>query len=652
MLQRTAWFFLPGASPAARALAAVDWLHHPLGPPQQWPVALQLSLATMLRARTPGIVCWGEALYMFANDAALARPDNAMELPAAGAPARSVMPHAFVGREELAAGGIDACDWLGLEAAVAMGGLGFDDGNMATGWSPVFDADGQVRGGLVTGAAANVAGAAPGDVGLVLERMTDSFFMVDAHWRIVACNEQHVRITKMSRQEQIGADFRQLFLTDDTPQNARYRDMYTQVMQKQRAVSFVEYYAPFDLWTELHVYPTAGHGFAGFCRDVTALHKASKQLEDEKHKFEAIFATTSAAMALLRGPELVFEHANPRYTQLIGGRATKGRKLLDVFFELRDGPYFDLLRHVLMTGEPYTAVERRVELIVRPGGKPEECYLDFVYRRVDDKQGAPYGVLICVNDVTERVRARLQLVDALRARDDLLSICSHELKTPVASMKLSTQMFKRGLQRGDARSTSPERVARMVDQSDRQLDRLTRLIDEILDFSRINGGQLRLQPAPCDLAAIVSETLERLRPQIESAGAVVTVDLGSAARGQWDTFRLEQLLTNLLTNAVKYGAGKPIHVKLSQADDQVILEVRDQGPGISEADQRRIFLPYERAVSVHNISGLGLGLYIAQQIVVAHNGSIEVESAPGEGCSFVVHLPRNGVPPPQNAQGT
>ena len=305
-----------------------------------------------------------------------------------------------------------------------------------------------------------------------------------------------------------------------------------------------------------------------------------------------------------------------------------------------------------MTGEPYTAVERRVELIVRPGGKPEECYLDFVYRRVDDKQGAPYGVLICVNDVTERVRARLQLVDALRARDDLLSICSHELKTPVASMKLSTQMFKRGLQRGDARSTSPERVARMVDQSDRQLDRLTRLIDEILDFSRINGGQLRLQPAPCDLAAIVSETLERLRPQIESAGAVVTVDLGSAARGQWDTFRLEQLLTNLLTNAVKYGAGKPIHVKLSQADDQVILEVRDQGPGISEADQRRIFLPYERAVSVHNISGLGLGLYIAQQIVVAHNGSIEVESAPGEGCSFVVHLPRNGMPPPQNAQGT
>jgi signal transduction histidine kinase len=253
----------------------------------------------------------------------------------------------------------------------------------------------------------------------------------------------------------------------------------------------------------------------------------------------------------------------------------------------------------------------------------------------------------------ERARERMQLEvkrrsierlasdlrDAVRARDELLSVCGHELRTPVAAMKLTTQLFKRGFGRNDPQLTSREEVSRMIDQSDRQLDRLTRLIEDMLDFSRINAGRLEVNPERFGLAAMVGDVMTRLSPTLEAAGCRAKLDLDTSIEGDWDRFRLEQVLINLVTNASKYGAGRPVEVSLRRQGARAHLCVRDHGEGISREDRERIFRPYERAASAKNVSGLGLGLFIASRIVEAHRGELRLESELGAGATFDVSLP-------------
>ena len=250
------------------------------------------------------------------------------------------------------------------------------------------------------------------------------------------------------------------------------------------------------------------------------------------------------------------------------------------------------------------------------------------------------GFVIIGHDVTERIKSEENLAAAVKARDELLSICSHELRTPVTSMKLSTQMVLRDLRKDEPQIISPERILKIVEQSDRQLDRLTRLIEEMLDFARVSSGKLAIQPAFFNLSTMVRDTLDRMRPQFEAAGCAIVFKDGGEVVGHWDSFRLEQVLTKLLSNSLKYASQQPITVQLAQDRDFASLSIQDRGIGISNTDQARIFEPYERAVSIHNFGGLGLGLYISSQIVKAHGGSIDVKSSSGGGATFTVKLPK------------
>ncbi len=243
-------------------------------------------------------------------------------------------------------------------------------------------------------------------------------------------------------------------------------------------------------------------------------------------------------------------------------------------------------------------------------------------------------------DITEQLKIKNDLQQANRAKDELLSICSHELRTPVTSMKISTQTFLRSLEKDPAHTLSPERIRKLVDLTDRQLDRLTRLIEEMLDFSRIHENKLVVTPTPFDFVDLLRETAQSLEEQLREAGCELKMSYPHSLKGQWDHFRLQQVLINLLSNAMKYGDAKPIEVKLSQDGTQSLqLSIRDHGIGISKLDLGRIFQPYERAVSGNHISGLGLGLFISSRIVEAHGGSIEVQSTPGIGSTFTVNLP-------------
>ncbi|MBC7690190.1 MAG: PAS domain-containing protein [Methylotenera sp.] len=239
----------------------------------------------------------------------------------------------------------------------------------------------------------------------------------------------------------------------------------------------------------------------------------------------------------------------------------------------------------------------------------------------------------------ENSRLYSEVQEAVKARDDFLSICSHELKTPVTSLKLQNQLAARRIQKNDPDAYSPEKFRKLVDTTNRQLDRMSRLIEDMLDVARISSGNLSMILEPVELASLVREVLERFTEQLRATETRLDTRIQDPVMAQCDRYRMEQVVTNLITNAMKYGEGKPIRIELSEVSKTAQLTVSDQGLGIAAENQDRIFNRFERAVSADNISGLGLGLYIVRQILDAHQGSISVSSRPGEGSTFTVTLP-------------
>ncbi|TPG75512.1 hybrid sensor histidine kinase/response regulator [Pseudomonas mandelii] len=234
---------------------------------------------------------------------------------------------------------------------------------------------------------------------------------------------------------------------------------------------------------------------------------------------------------------------------------------------------------------------------------------------------------------------QLELEQAVRMRDDFMSIVAHELRTPLNGLILETQLRKMHLARDNAAAFTLDKMHAMVDRDERQIKSLIRLIEDMLDVSRIRIGKLSIRTTRFDLSALVRGLLQNFAPQIDAAESSVTLEAEQPVVGSWDEFRVEQVISNLLTNALRYGAKSPITVKVYSESGQARVEVRDLGIGISEENQMRIFQQFERVTAKHAVAGLGLGLFISEQIVAAHGGSITVESRIGEGALFRVCLP-------------
>ncbi len=248
-----------------------------------------------------------------------------------------------------------------------------------------------------------------------------------------------------------------------------------------------------------------------------------------------------------------------------------------------------------------------------------------------------------LEDLTKELEARVrdrtkELEAAVRARDQFLSIASHELKTPLTTLKLLSQMQERKLDR-DA-SGRHEELRSFTNKVNTQIVRLTRLVEDMLDISRIQKGHLVLNSKVQDLSPIVRDVSERFLPQILEVGGSLQLDRCESVLVRVDTFRIEQVLGNLLSNAIKYAPGTRITIGLSAAGKhKVRLFVRDEGPGIPLDARHRIFQRFERAVSENQASGMGLGLFISREIVESHGGRIWSEAGPGPGANFIVELP-------------
>jgi signal transduction histidine kinase len=243
----------------------------------------------------------------------------------------------------------------------------------------------------------------------------------------------------------------------------------------------------------------------------------------------------------------------------------------------------------------------------------------------------------------ENARLYGQAQAAVAARDEFLSIASHELRTPLTALRLALENLRRVSARESGAPPSPQ-LERVLSASERAGQRLENLVEALLDVSRIHMGRLELDVAVLELGAVVAAAVAEVDDERRQSGSQIEVH-GEPVSGHWDRLRLGQVLVNLLANAVKYGAGKPIEVRYGARGARAWVAVRDHGIGIDPADQRHIFERFERAVSSQNYGGLGLGLYIVKRILEAHGGTVRVDSRPGEGAAFEVELPRRPAVP-------
>lgn len=235
-----------------------------------------------------------------------------------------------------------------------------------------------------------------------------------------------------------------------------------------------------------------------------------------------------------------------------------------------------------------------------------------------------------------QVRSLLKAqLEATNIRDEFISIASHELKTPLTSLKLQTQMTKRQILRPETLLKS--KMEKQLEYTIQQVNRLNKLVDDMLDVSRMSAGKFSVNKSVFNFSELIEELLERFTPQFEAVGITYKNYITPGIMGHFDSYKIEQVINNLFSNAIRYSPRKTIKIGLHKSYDKIIFNVEDEGMGIASENLERIFERFERISS--DISGLGLGLYITRHILELHNGTIRVESKLGEGSNFIIELP-------------
>ena len=375
--------------------------------------------------------------------------------------------------------------------------------------------------------------------------------------------------------------------------------------------------------------------------DVTA----RKEAEAAREAFlDALARQPGVAVAMFRGPDLIVDMANPLYHQLAGGRDVVGKPLLQVLPELRGQGLDELLHRVLRTGEPFIAREHPIRFDRRGEGVLEQGYFHFVFQPVRGPDGAPRSVLTIAQEVTDVVHARqeaqrLMVLEQERAgfEQQLIGIVSHDLRSPIAAITMGAAVLLR-------RPDMEERQRRTLERILSSAGRANRMIHDLLDFTQARlGGGLTAQRLPGDFHAIVRQVVEE--SQVSNPGRLLRLTQTGDGGGEWDADRLAQLVSNLLSNALHYSPpDSTVRIETRGEPEHLVLAVHNAGAPIPPEVLPRLFQPLQRGVAgVSEGRSVGLGLYIVDQVVRAHGGSISVTSSHEDGTTFTVCLPRHAA---------
>jgi signal transduction histidine kinase len=292
----------------------------------------------------------------------------------------------------------------------------------------------------------------------------------------------------------------------------------------------------------------------------------------------------------------------------------------------------------------------------------EQGAVDFLYKPLDpDAVRSKVNVFVTLDQQRREMRRQMEALErsrreqetllrelnktqeelqrSLRMRDDFMSLVAHELRTPLNTLFLETQMRSLQLKRGNLPAFNPEQMGNMIKRDERQIKAMIRLIDDMLDVSRMKSGTLSIRPGKVELMGLLERVVNDLSLQASAAGSTLQLSAHGPVEGFWDEFRIEQVIVNLLTNALRYGGGGQVELSVHEIGCNVRIDVRDHGKGISPDFIDRIFEPYERGAKSGEPKGLGLGLYISRQLATSHGGELTVQSTPGQGATFSLLLP-------------
>ncbi|HSI28617.1 MAG TPA: hybrid sensor histidine kinase/response regulator [Methylophilus sp.] len=247
----------------------------------------------------------------------------------------------------------------------------------------------------------------------------------------------------------------------------------------------------------------------------------------------------------------------------------------------------------------------------------------------------------CLLKQLQATQAELQ--HSLNMREEFMSLVAHEMRTPLNTLFLEVQVRLSQLAKNNLTIFTPEHLQKMLGRGERQLKSIMRLIEDMLDVSRIKNGKLSIQPQDANLSSLLRQLAEDLTPLAKESETEFVLEIASEVEGHWDAFRIEQIIINLMTNAIRYGKGKPVHVSLNLDGEHAVIKVADQGVGIAEHEQKKIFEAFERSGNNEVRAGLGLGLYISKKLAEAHAGEISVISQKDSGSTFILRLPLKGA---------
>ena len=388
------------------------------------------------------------------------------------------------------------------------------------------------------------------------------------------------------------------------------------------------------------------YAIASVAADVTAQVRARQEVDAARHAeaharehLTRTFEQAPVPIAVMEGPEHVFTLANPSYRTLAGDRELEGRGVRDAFPELEGQGIYEILDRVYLSGEPFVAEELRVVLRHRPDQEPGERVLTFNYQPLRDAAGAVYGIAVVAVDVTDQVRGREMAEAANRAKAEFLANMSHELRTPLNAIAGYADLMLMGIhgELNDAQSADVERMRRSGQH-------LLSLINDILNFAKIEAGQLRYQLEPVPVAALLGDLEALVTPQVTQRDLRYESARGEGGLAVWaDAEKTRHILLNLVTNAIKFTEpGGSIRVSYHRADGGVRIRVRDTGRGIAPEQQRRIFDPFvqvDRHLTIESQQGVGLGLAISRDLARGMGGDLGVRSEPGVGSTFTLWLP-------------
>jgi PAS domain S-box-containing protein len=378
------------------------------------------------------------------------------------------------------------------------------------------------------------------------------------------------------------------------------------------------------------------------CVEVTDQVLAEKYRNEENERFRTLFEQAPGFMAVLRGPEHVFELTNQSYLQLIGHRQILGKTAREGLPEVAGQGFFELLDRVYSSGEPFVGHALPLRMQREPNGPPEERFLDFVYQPIRDANGAVSGIFVEGSDVTSRKQIEDELRAANRQKDQFLAMLAHELRNPLAPIMTAAQLLKVG-------RLDPRSIANASEIIARQAAHMTDLVNDLLDVSRVTRGLVTLEKEELDLNVIVAAAVEQVRPLIDARRHSLTLQLsGRSAHVIGDRTRLVQVISNILNNAAKYTApGGRLTLSVSVDEQQVHVGVRDNGVGIAPDILPYIFDLFTQAERTPDRSqgGLGIGLALVKSLVALHGGTVHASSAGlGQGSEFCICLPRLMTP--------